>query len=144
MSLWLNKKDYNKIVRHARKHLPFEACGLLGGRIDEEKGRRVEKVYLLPNVDESSTHFTIDKNDHLKAVKDMRSLGLVPLGNFHSHPETPARPSDEDISLARDPRAIYLILSLAKKKKPVLKAFMIDAVYRLVREDDLLIFSTLF
>jgi proteasome lid subunit RPN8/RPN11 len=143
MALWLNKKDFDKIVRHARKHLPLEACGLLGGRIDDEKGPMVEKVYLLPNTDDSRTHFSIAQSDQLKAIKDMRSLGLVPLGNFHSHPETPARPSDEDISMARDPKAIYLILSLAKKK-PVLKAFMIESTYRLVREEEILIFSTLF
>jgi len=46
----------------------------------------------------------------------------LPLGNFHSHPSTPARPSMEDIRLAYDPSASYLILSLAEEV-PVLKAF---------------------
>jgi proteasome lid subunit RPN8/RPN11 len=46
----------------------------------------------------------------------------VPLGNFHSHPETPARPSEEDIRLSYDPTASYLILSLMHPE-PELKAF---------------------
>jgi proteasome lid subunit RPN8/RPN11 len=54
----------------------------------------------------------------------MRAYGLEPLGNFHSHPATPARPSAEDIKLAYDPRASYLIISLAAET-PVLKAFAV-------------------
>jgi proteasome lid subunit RPN8/RPN11 len=52
----------------------------------------------------------------------MRANSWLPLGNFHSHPSTPARPSKEDIRLAYDPSASYLILSLAEEI-PVLKAF---------------------
>jgi len=52
----------------------------------------------------------------------MRANSWLPLGNFHSHPSTPARQSKEDIRLAYDPSASYLILSLAEDI-PVLKAF---------------------
>jgi len=54
----------------------------------------------------------------------MRANGFVPLGNFHSHPATPARLSEEDIRLAYDSKASYLILSLAEES-PVLKAFSV-------------------
>ena len=84
--------------------------------------KTVEKVYLLANPDRSPEHFSIDPKEQLAAVKDMRALGLAPLGNFHSHPSTPARPSAEDIRLAHDPKASYLILSLAEES-PVMKAF---------------------
>jgi proteasome lid subunit RPN8/RPN11 len=55
----------------------------------------------------------------------MRARGIVPLGNFHSHPETPARPSEEDIRLAYDPAASYIILSLAEEE-PVMRSFHIE------------------
>ncbi|MBR3259024.1 MAG: M67 family metallopeptidase [Eggerthellaceae bacterium] len=77
------------------------------------------------NCDESAEHFSLDPAEQLAAVKDMRSRGLVPLGNWHSHPETPSRPSAEDIRLAYDSRAIYLILSLAEDE-PILRAFHIE------------------
>jgi proteasome lid subunit RPN8/RPN11 len=96
----------------------------------------VEKIYLLGNQDQSREHFSISPREQLAAVKDMRSNGLVPLGNFHSHPETPARPSEEDISLAYDPAASYLILSLAGGA-PVLKNFHIEQAEGMVREDPL-------
>jgi proteasome lid subunit RPN8/RPN11 len=84
----------------------------------------IRKVYPLSNPDQSAEHFSIDPREQLAAIKDMRANGLSPLGNFHSHPSTPARPSQEDIRLARDPAAIYMILSLATAP-PTLRAFQV-------------------
>lgn len=56
----------------------------------------------------------------------MRAEGLVPLGNWHSHPESPSRPSDEDKRLAYDKTASYMILSLMNKDEPVLNSFHIE------------------
>ncbi len=121
MTVKLQQADYNAIVAHARAGLPNESCGLLAGTV-EGSLKTVKKVYLLSNPDQSPEHFSIDPKEQLEAIKDMRALGLSPLGNFHSHPSTPARPSEEDIRLAYDPKASYLILSL-KEETPVLKAF---------------------
>jgi proteasome lid subunit RPN8/RPN11 len=131
MTLTLRRADFDAIVAHALASLPNEACGLIGGKI---LGGiiSIEKVYLLTNTDASPEHFSLDPREQLSSVKDMRANGLVPLGNFHSHPSTPSRPSQEDIRLAHDPHASYLILSLAEKH-PVLNAFHIenDTVERL-------------
>ena len=86
----------------------------------------IEKVYLLTNIDSSNEHFSLDPKEQLEAIKDMRSLGYVPLGNWHSHPESPSRPSKEDKRLAYDKSASYLILSLLEKDKPVLNSFHIE------------------
>jgi proteasome lid subunit RPN8/RPN11 len=48
----------------------------------------------------------------------------VILANYHSHPETPARPSEEDIRLVFDPNISYVIASLASEI-PDLKSFRI-------------------
>jgi proteasome lid subunit RPN8/RPN11 len=123
MTIRLKKEDYAAMLAHAQAGLPYEVCGLIAGSVDGEV-RSVEKLYLLTNTDQSREHFSLDPREQLAAVKDMRSLGLSPLGNFHSHPETPARPSPEDIRLAYDPAASYLILSLAGAE-PALKGFRI-------------------
>ena len=60
--------------------------------------------------------------EQLAAIVDMRKNNLVPLGNWHSHPSTPARQSEEDLRLAYDPKASYLILSF-KEEIPLLKSF---------------------
>lgn len=118
--------DYEKIIAHAEKWLPSEACGLIAGIIDSDGNKHVEKVYLLTNVDNSNEHFSMDPKEQLQAVKDMRANGIVPLGNWHSHPETPSRPSEEDKRLAYDSTASYMILSLMDKENPVLNSFHIE------------------
>lgn len=123
MTVRLKKTDYDAIIGHAKAGLPNEACGLIAGSTQGDL-KIVEKVYLLSNPDRSPEHFSVDPREQLAAVKDMRAGGLVPLGNFHSHPSTPARPSQEDIRLAHDPKASYLILSLAGET-PVLRAFQV-------------------
>lgn len=120
----MKKSDFKKILAHAVKELPNEACGLIAGRITDS-GKLIEKVYLLTNKDRSEKHFSLDPEEQLKAVKDMRASGLVPLGNWHSHPEAPPRPSDEDKRLAFDSKASYMILSLMDKQSPVLNSFII-------------------
>jgi proteasome lid subunit RPN8/RPN11 len=124
MRIMIKQSDYDAIVAHAKSELPYEACGLIAGRDDGEI-HIIEKLYFLTNADQSREHFSIEPKEQLAAIKDMRSHMLSPLGNFHSHPETPARPSEEDIRLAYDPKANYLILSLAEDR-PVLKAFHIE------------------
>ena len=68
----------------------------------------------------------MDPAEQFATIKDIRSKGRQLLGNFHSHPESPSRPSQEDIRLAFDPKMNYLILSLMEEGKPVLNSFHIE------------------
>ena len=121
----LKKSDFEKMLAHAQKELPDEACGLIAGEISGTD-KIVKKVYLLTNIDHSNEHFSLDPKEQLAAVKDMRANGLVPLGNWHSHPESPSRPSEEDKRLAYDSKASYMILSLMDRENPVLNSFHIE------------------
>ncbi len=124
MKVLLKKADYDKMVAHAKANLPEEACGLIAGH-DEDSVRVIEKVYLIENVDHTNEHFTITPKAQLEAIKNMRQNGLKPLGNWHSHPESPSRSSQEDIRLAYDSSASYLILSLMNEE-PVLHSFHVE------------------
>lgn len=119
----LRKKFFDLIVEHAKKILPNEDCGLLGGTIDGKK-KFVEKIYFLTNTDASSEHFSMNAKEQFAAVKDMREKNLKLLGNFHSHPKSPSRPSEEDKRLIFDKNLSYLILSL--ESEPILKSFNFD------------------
>lgn len=123
----ISKENYQKIVEHAIAQLPNEACGLIAGKVNGDD-KFIEKVYLLTNVDHSNEHFSLDPKEQLAAIKDMRNSGYAPLGNWHSHPETPSRPSEEDKRLAYDKNASYLILSLMEQEKPVLNSFHIEGL----------------
>lgn len=121
----LSKSDFEKILAHAESELPNEACGLIGGVI-EDGVKIIKKVYLLTNIDHSNEHFSLDPKEQLAAVKDMRAQGISPLGNWHSHPESPSRPSEEDKRLAYDSKVSYMILSLMNRDEPVLNSFKIN------------------
>ncbi len=123
--LYLKKQDYDTIVNHGIEGLPNEACGLIAGTVSGDK-KYIEKVYLLTNIDASNEHFSMDPKEQLAAVKDIRANGFSLLGNFHSHPESPSRPSEEDKRLAYETKVDYLILSLMNQKEPILKAFLIN------------------
>ena len=120
----LTKSDFEKILAHAVKELPDEACGLIAGTV-EDGDKEIKKVYLLTNIDHSNEHFSLDPKEQLESIKDMRKNGFVPLGNWHSHPESPSRPSEEDKRLAFDSKASYMILSLMDRENPVLNSFKI-------------------
>jgi proteasome lid subunit RPN8/RPN11 len=137
--LTLTKEHYDIIVAHGRAGYPKESCGLIAGKrrdseneVESKTGGEilVTAVYTLKNIDESAEHFSMDPKDQFKVISEIRKRGDVLLGNFHSHPVTPSRPSEEDIRLAYDPNLIYMILSL-KDADPVLKSFVIkDGRYR--------------
>ncbi|SFB35329.1 Proteasome lid subunit RPN8/RPN11, contains Jab1/MPN metalloenzyme (JAMM) motif [Acetitomaculum ruminis DSM 5522] len=116
---------YDDLINYAKEHLPEEACGLLAGEEEKDGTRFIKKIYYLENIDHASDHFSLDAKDQMEAVKDMRKLGLKPLGNWHSHPESPSRPSLEDIKLAYDSKASYFILSLMAKN-PVLNSYHVE------------------
>ena len=124
MIIRLDKDDFNELSEYARNHLPEEACGLIAGT-EEDGDRLIKKVYYLENVDHAVDHFTLDPRQQMEAIKDMRALGIKPLGNWHSHPESPSRPSAEDIKLAYDSKASYMILSLMTNEA-VLNSFHIE------------------
>jgi proteasome lid subunit RPN8/RPN11 len=121
--LILAQEFYESMLAHARSALPNEACGLLGGEQTGDE-KTVRAVYCLNNTDESPEHFSMAPEDQFRVIRELRKKGLLLLGNFHSHPATPARPSEEDIRLAFDPSLSYVILSL-KDAEPALKSFRV-------------------
>ena len=133
----IRRAELDKLISHAKSCLPEEGCGLVGGRT-EGNDRHIEAVYLLENKDHSDVHFSIDPKDQIAAIKDMRSKGLVQIGNWHSHPETPSRPSEEDIRLSYDSTSSYLILSIMDRDAPVLNSFRV-AERRDVTKEELVI-----
>jgi len=109
----------NEIISHARRDAPIEACGYLAG-----KDGIVLHAFPLRNADESAEHFSFDPAEQFAVIRAIRSAGLREMAVYHSHPASPARPSQEDIRLAFDPGISYVIISLAAEN-PEVKSFRI-------------------
>jgi len=118
--LKINQDIFDAIVNHARNEAPLEACGYLG----EGGDGLVVKHYPLTNVDASEEHYSLSPEEQFAAVRQMRTAGLKLRAIYHSHPASPARPSEEDIRLAYDPDISYVIVSLAGSQATV-KSFRI-------------------
>jgi len=123
MKVTISKDLYKRIINHARREFPLECCGLISG-IAEADSILIKEIYEMRNIDASSEHFSMDPKEQFKVVKAIRDRGYSLVGNYHSHPNTPSRPSEEDIRLAYDPEMIYCIVSL-EKEEPVLHFFEI-------------------
>ena len=118
--LTIPESIYRQMVAQARAEAPIEACGILAGRHGA-----VEKLYEMTNADGATDHFMMAPGEQFAVVKDMRSAGLGMLAVYHSHPASPARPSEEDIRFGLMPGMTYIILSLLDAE-PVVKGFLID------------------
>ena len=110
---------YEAVLAHGRAGFPQETCGILGGNEGV-----VSEFYPRTNTDQSREHFLMDPKEQFAVARDLRAKGKTLVAIYHTHPDTPARPSEEDIRLARTPGVSTVILSLAGPE-PDLKAFRI-------------------
>ena len=120
MTLKIEREILEAMREHGRREMPNEACGYLAAR-DGIICRHFE----LTNKDAAPDHFTMEPAEQFDAIRRMRAEGLQPAAVYHSHPETPARPSEEDIRLANDPHTVYVIVTLVEGLPPV-RAFRIN------------------
>ena len=111
-----------KLIAHAYEAAPVECCGYLAGTEGV-----ITQHYPLTNIDQSPEHFSFDPKEQFAAVKQARSAQLEMLAVYHSHPASPARPSQEDINLAYDPQLSYVIVSLLTSPAEVKSFKIVDA-----------------
>ena len=108
------------ILKQAKEEAPLEACGYLAGN-----NTQIRKFYRMKNVDQSPEHYSFDPQEQFNILKEAREKNLDLIAVYHSHPQTPARPSKEDIRLAYDSQISYVIISLLSDP-PDIKSFTIS------------------
>jgi proteasome lid subunit RPN8/RPN11 len=94
-----------ELIAHARDDAPNECCGYL-----RASDGVVEEVFRAVNGRNSPYAYELGFED-LMAVNDLDDEGFE-VGIYHSHPRSPAEPSQTDINLATYPHWTYLIVSL--------------------------------
>ena len=109
--MFISNDIIDVLISQARQDAPNETCGYLLG-ITSDEGDVVTENYWMENIDHSPEHFSFAPKDQFAALKYARQNGLKILANWHSHPASPSRPSQEDLRLANDPTIRYAILSL--------------------------------
>jgi len=115
MILQLMTQQLTLLTEEAQKTYPFEACGLLFGKVTKKEAV-VERVVVTPNVSQSSVRFEIDSKAFYDAFTRADKEGLEFIGLFHSH-HAPVSPSSVDLQFMRlwgD--TVWLIFSSTDKK----------------------------
>ena len=102
----------DELISQAQLDAPNETCGYLLGIENGESEAEVTENYWMENIDHSPEHFSFSPKEQFAALRYAREKGLKILANWHSHPASPSRPSQEDLRLANDPTIRYAILSL--------------------------------
>jgi proteasome lid subunit RPN8/RPN11 len=126
----IERKHLSQMISYARDEAPREACGILAGR-----NGRVLRIYRTRNADRSPTSYRLDPDQQFRVFKDIEDRGLELLGIYHSHPSSPAVPSDRDVEQAYYPEVSYILISLADPAEAQIRAFRITAEG--VTEEDL-------
>ena len=111
---------YDEMVAQGLEEFPNESCGLIAG----EAGAPV-RVYPMRNADASPVTYRFDPKQQLEVTEEIEDKGWDLLAIYHTHTHSEAYPSETDRRQAFYPEAWYLVLSLADRDRPVLRAFRI-------------------
>jgi proteasome lid subunit RPN8/RPN11 len=102
----ITREHHDALIAHAREEAPNECCGYVCGH-----DGRIEDVVRAENLRASPYGYELDSKTLLK-VNELDDADFE-VGIYHSHPKSPAEPSQTDINLAHYPHWTYLIVSLA-------------------------------
>lgn len=131
-----------EIKRHAEAEYPHECCGLLIGRIEDEgRTRVVSETYPVKNSwEESPQHdrMLIAPNDYARAERKAGRRGLGVVGDYHSHPDHPAIPSQFDLEHSPWPTMSYIVVSVEKGRATALRSWEIAEDHSKFNEEEIL------
>ena len=102
----------DEIRAHGVQDYPYECCGLLLGHYGET-GKIVTETYPISNAREESAkrnRFLIEPVELMRGERYAREHDLEVVGFYHSHPDSPAKPSQYDLEHAW-PTYSYIIVS---------------------------------
>jgi len=111
-----------KIIAHARKDHPDEACGVIAGPIGSD---RPQRFIPMQNAERSPTFYRFDSLEQLKVWREMEEHDEEPVIIYHSHTATEAYPSRTDISYASEPNAHYVLVSTRAEDETEFRSFRI-------------------
>ena len=118
--LLLPRAVYEALLEEARRSLPNECCGLLGGH-----GERATDIFPATNALASPTAYDIAVPELVALFRRLRAEKLELVGIYHSHPQGDNAPSPRDVELAYYPQSAYFIISPRPDAPRPVRAFRI-------------------
>jgi proteasome lid subunit RPN8/RPN11 len=106
------------MIAHARAEAPRECCGLLIGQ-----AARIDESVRIRNIHANPARYLLDPAEHIATNRRLRGSGHSVVGCYHSHPHSPAIPSDTDRAEAYYSEFVWMIVSLAVPDVPEVAAY---------------------
>jgi [CysO sulfur-carrier protein]-S-L-cysteine hydrolase len=120
--LTISRALYEKIIEHARKDHPDEACGIIAG----PEGSDTPTRYIpMLNAARSPTFYEFDSGEQFRVWREMGNRDEEPVVVYHSHTATEAYPSRTDISYAGEPQAHYVLVSTRDEAETEFRSYRI-------------------
>jgi [CysO sulfur-carrier protein]-S-L-cysteine hydrolase len=120
--LTISRALYEKIIEHARRDHPDEACGVIAGPAGSDSP--VRYIPML-NAARSPTFYEFDSHELLKVWREMEDNDEEAVVIYHSHTATEAYPSRTDISYANEPQAHYVLVSTRDETETEFRSYRI-------------------
>ena len=124
----IDNKNLEEIQAHAERDYPHECGGMLIGHLGPDGSKTVVEIFPLENAREEEARHNrvlILPKDVLRAERYARERKLDVIGYYHSHPESPAVPSQYDLDHAL-PVWSYVIASVLKGKTADIRSWQME------------------
>jgi proteasome lid subunit RPN8/RPN11 len=123
--LRISKTEYASLRRHGEETYPYECCGVLLGRFDDDGTRIVTSTVRAGNTRTDSAHnrYNIDPRELVRVQREGRERGEDIVGFYHSHPDHPAQWSQTDFAEAHWFGCSYVITSVEKGRAAITNSF---------------------
>jgi proteasome lid subunit RPN8/RPN11 len=125
----LKPKHRDEIGRHGEQEYPDECCGLLIGSFDADGGKVVTEIFPISNAREPEARHNrslITPQELIRGERYAQQLNLDVVGNYHSHPDDQAVPSEFDRDHAW-PTWSYIIVSVRQGSAADLRSWELQA-----------------
>ena len=124
------------MIQDGLKTFPDECCGFFYGEEDADGNRHITEILVVNNAKDGdkSRRFEISPKDYLKGEQFAQEKNLAFLGIYHSHPNHPAIPSEQD-RIAAQPYFSYIIISVLSNNKTHLRSWRLNDGFQFVEEE---------
>jgi proteasome lid subunit RPN8/RPN11 len=123
--LSLSQSAYIFLRQHGEETYPYECCGVLLGRFNDDGSKTVSRAARCGNTRADSPHnrYHIDPRELIRIQREGRERGEDIVGFYHSHPDHPAQWSVTDLAEAHWFGCSYLITSVEKGAATITNSF---------------------
>jgi proteasome lid subunit RPN8/RPN11 len=124
--------------RHGERDYPYECCGLMLGRFENDGRKIVVETFPISNAREEAAkrnRFLIRPEELMRGEKYARENRLDVVGFYHSHPDDRAVPSQYDLEHAW-PTYSYVVVAVANGRAADLRSWEMESDRSRFNEED--------